>query len=740
MRYKTGPPAVQPTSDVNMRSLAAVVLAALCVAAVAHAHAVPLKQQSRVADSQFLANQAKLFELLQHVHQHEHVHERLRAQCDRLPLSDHLEPTTNVEAAKAFVQLHAKGQLIGHDAIFAFHDAAHMRQAIALFRVLYYARDFAGFYQALLWARFHVNPVMFVYALTVATLHRADLAGYELPAPYEIFPHYYFGSETIQMAQTAKMQGFGGLKKVEGVYAYTIPSNYTSAHFALNAEQKLAYFTEDIGLNAFYYYFHMDYPYWMDGGEFGLAKDRRGEFYLYLHQQLLARFYMERLSNDLGAIPEYSLLQPIASGYHPALRYYNGQYFPARENNHLAYTAQNYYLVERAQDIERRLRDAIASGFLTLPDGSHRDLSGPEAIDVLGNLIQGNADSLNQEFYGLYLLLTKALLGGGSPHHHHSGEHYAPSALETIETSMRDPLFYQMHKRVAKLYWQFKNRQPAYQRSEIEFAGVTIDAVDMDKLETFFDQHDADITNAVNVAPFDVQSHKASSAAQNFGRISHYGGEELLIKARQVRLNHVPFSYRLTVQSKAALPGVVRVYMAPKFDEFGHRLALTENRENFFMLDAFRVELAAGPNVIERDSQQYAWYVKDRTTFFELYRWVMTSAHGETKFTLDMTEAHNGLPQRLLLPKGKKAGMPFQFFFIVSPLHAPAVEPNTGFDPVVSSGVGSGARFLDTLPFGYPFDRPIEADAWYTSNMFFKDVSVFHKKEAEINAVHYEAE
>lgn len=55
--------------------------------------------------------------------------------------------------------------------------------------------------------------------------------------------------------------------------------------------------------------------------------------------------------------------------------------------------------------------------------------------------------------------------------------------------------------------------------------------------------------------------------------------------------------------------------------------------------------------------------------------------------------------------------------------------------PVVSCGVGSGARYIDSLPFGYPFDRPVDVKEFYTPNMHFEDVIIFHKKEVEVNTV-----
>lgn len=703
--------------------------------ALACGYSVPTKQ-SRVATTEFLTRQSLIFELLQNVNQQTHILPHLFEKSVKFNFADHYEKFDNVEAVKKFVQLLQADVLIPKEEIFSVYNEYHLEQAVALFNVFYYAKDFEMFYDTLVWARFHINPSMFVYAMTVAVLHRTDLPGLELPAPYEIYPYYFFNTETIQKAHISKMQGFNGFKKVEGVYNSIIQSNYTGSFYKTSLEQKLSYFTEDIGLNTFYYYFHADYPFWMGGKEFNLYKDRRGEFYLYLHQQFLARYYMERLSNNLGEIPEFSFHEPIETGYSPALRYYNGVYFPQRESFFEVYNEENYYNVKMVDDYERRIRDAISHGFIVLPDGKHIDLTKPESVEYLGNIIQGNGDSVNNRFYGHFMVLAKTLLGG-SQYHDKYAHSYVPGVLEHFETAMRDPMFYQLYKRVIRWYWEFKDQLPSYTRSEIEFTGVKVESVEMDKLTTYFDKHDADITSAVDTEYFDIKDFKQASEFQKFGKIAHYNGEELLIKARQTRLNHLPFTFKLFVDSAKAVSSVVRVYMAPKFDEFGDEFTLNENRENFFLLDRFKYDLVAGKNVIVRASQDYTWYIHDRTSYYDLYKWVMTASKGETKFTLDMTEAHSGIPNRLMLPKGKKGGMPFQFFFIVSPYHTPAVEQFTGFDPVINAGVGSGAKFVDSLPFGYPFDRKIDPTVWFTDNMFYYDVNIFHKKETDINAVQH---
>lgn len=522
------------------------------------------------------------------------------------------------------------------------------------------------------------------------------------------------------------------MKKVEDVYTVVIPSNYTGSYVHTNPEQKVSYFTEDIGLNAYYYYFHMDYPFWMEGENFKLNKDRRGELFLHEHTQLLARYYLERLSNDLGVIPEFTWNKPIPTGYYPNLRYYNGAPFPARDNYHYFDSEESHDEILMVKDYERRIRDAVDLGFAVLPDGTHIDLTKPESIEILGNLIQSNSDSVNVRYYGQMIHYAKELLGA-------SVEHFddfkmIPGVLEQYETSMRDPMFYQYYKKILAYYWKWTEHLPHYKPEEYTFKGVKIESVEVDKLITYFDKFDSDITNSVDVEVFDDKSKMTD--LKKFGKIAHYQGEDFVIKARQSRLNHLPFTVKMNIVSEKTTKAIVKLYIGPKYDQYGNLYGINENRQNFYELDHWFVELTAGANAITHQSTDFSYFVKDRTTYFELYKMVMQAFKGEYKFPLDMTEAHCGFPSRLMLPKGKKGGMPFQFFFIVSEYHAPAVPLFTGYDSSVSCGVGSGARYLDSLPFGFPFDRMIDEKYWFTPNMYYYDVTIFHKKEVDVNVTH----
>lgn len=527
-----------------------------------------------------------------------------------------------------------------------------------------------------------------------------------------------------------KQQGFHGVKKVDGVYNLVIQANYSGHDVYSYEDQKLAYFIEDIGLNAYYYYFHIDYPHWMGGSEYNLYKDRRGEYLFFYHQQLLARYYMERLSNDLGYIPEYSWWSSM-SGFYPTIRTYYGYPFLPREEGHIVFQEGNKYTIDYIKAYEMRLLDAIDSGMFLLSNGTYFNFSYPGGVEYLGNLIHGNPDSLNVKYYN-YLFWAYRAFGQyfGSYQPHQYSVH--PSVWHHPEAKLRDPVYWMFMKKVFSFYYKFMTHLTPYTIKELGFEGVHIESVEIDKLITYFDYFDADISNAVDVE-YPTEDH--ISELRRFGRISHYNGEDYVIKARQWRLNHLPFKVSINVMSNIATPSVVRVYLGPKYDEYGHLITLDDNRYNFVLLDWFKYDLIAGSNLITRESREFFYQIKDRTTYYDLYKSLMLTSAGQTEWHMDNIEAHSGFPNRLLLPKGKKGGQTYRLFVHVSPYYAPEIPQYSTYDPVISVGIGSGSRFVDKLPFYFPLDRHIDEYNWYTSNMMYQDVIIYHKTENEINTV-----
>uniref|UniRef100_A0A8W7PG51 Hemocyanin C-terminal domain-containing protein n=1 Tax=Anopheles coluzzii TaxID=1518534 RepID=A0A8W7PG51_ANOCL len=184
--------------------------------------------------------------------------------------------------------------------------------------------------------------------------------------------------------------------------------------------------------------------------------------------------------------------------------------------------------------------------------------------------------------------------------------------------------------------------------------------------------------------------------------------------ARQRRLNHKPFSYTMNVMSDYTGKAIIRAFVGPKFDRF---FDLQFYKKYFFEIDQYLVDFTAGKNTFVRNSRDFYWSVKDRTMYTDLYKKIMLGYNGQEKFALDMSEAHCGFPDRLILPKGWTSGMPMQFYFIITPYTAKTYEQGYQYDKTFTCGVESGMRFYDSLPFGYPFDRVINFNYFYTKNI-----------------------
>lgn len=114
----------------------------------------------------------------------------------------------------------------------------------------------------------------------------------------------------------------------------------------------------------------------MSNEEFHINSYRRGEEFYYMIQQLLARYYLERLSDDFGDIGIIDYDRPIETGFHPSLRYPNGMEFPERPNwanlrdDHrlhgqtLNYFSNSTTCYQKVKDWERRIRDTIDFGMV----------------------------------------------------------------------------------------------------------------------------------------------------------------------------------------------------------------------------------------------------------------------------------------------------------------------------------------------------------------------------------------
>ncbi|KAJ8972029.1 hypothetical protein NQ314_000412 [Rhamnusium bicolor] len=604
--------------------------------------------------------------------------------------------------------------------IFSVFYKIHLEQAIALFKLFYYAKDYETFYTTAVWARQYFNEGLFLYSYTVALAHRPDTYEIVLPPIYEMYPYYFFNTEVIQQAYIYKQQ-YGGQSALVG--GYTINSNYSGYYLNLHPEQSLSYYLEDIGINSYYYYYNIYFPFWLSSEEFGFKYFNRGEEYYFYYQQLLARFYLERISNGFGEIPFINWNVPIETPYYPSLEYPNGLEFPSRPpfaNLHEYF--YNYgqswsfktpygYSYTYIQDYERRIHDVIDSGYI-YGSGQSVSIYTKEGFNMLGNLIESNYDSPNYKYYGAIWLFASHLLG----YSYQPLDTYmvVPSALEHFETALRDPVFYQLYKKIILYFQRYYSYVPAYTTTELIFPGVKVVDFKVDSLFTYYDYFYTDLGNAVYYSPEELLQNKFQ------------------VRVSQYRLNHKPFTYKFVVHSEIDTKAVVKIFLGPKYDEYGRYINMTENRMNMVVLDYFVYDLKTGENVITKNSYDSYYYAPDATSYYDIYKLVMSGGDFSQAYHYGKQNYYY-FPQRYMLPKGSSSGTPYQFYVVVYPYVPKQVVPaetyQTYFYPYVGDQV-----FYDSYSLGYPFDKFIYYEQLFfqVPNFYSHDVMIYFKDDINV--------
>ncbi|KZC07220.1 Hexamerin [Dufourea novaeangliae] len=678
-----------------MKSIILCVLASLCV----FAQSAHLPTQT--ADNVFLTKQKNIYELFWHVDQPNVYFPKLIHKARGFNIAENVKNYADQEAITEFLELLKTGMLPRGE-IFTQLNPTMRHQANILFRVLYSATTFDIFYSTAIWARFNVNEMMYILSLSTAVLLRPDTRYMKMPPLYEVMPHLYFTSETMQKAYSIAMGDVADVTRTSGGVDYFIlPTNYSTWY--QNKEHELSYLTEDIGLNAFYFLVNNEFPTQVSSEMMPQSKlfGSRGEFYFFVHKQLLNRYLLERLTNGLNEIEYISMHQPIVTGYNPIMHLPNGLPLAHRDVDAVVPRNMQKHL-QHLQEMHNRISVAIDVGYVLDTKGNRINIYTPDGLNILGNIVQGNADSINPRLYGSIDMLARKIFGFGVE----SNMKYevVPSVLDYLSTSLRDPVFYGIYQNILTYFHRYKENLPKYTREKLLFTGVEIQSVSVDKMMTYFDTFETMLNNGLS-----IRNQKEA--------------EGMLIMARQHRLNHKPFTYNIVLNSKITTQATVRIFMGPKFDVHGNVLELENNYMNFLELDQFMVNLKVGTNNIERSSHQSIYVVPDEIPSHVFYKNVVNSIDGSSTFSY-RTHPY-GFPDRLILPKGKSEGMPFKLFVAVTPVDSSKLI--TEESPIF------GQLTMDGHPMGYPLDRPIDPLHFHVPNMMLTDVLVYHKELEQLN-------
>ncbi|XP_072934537.1 phenoloxidase subunit 2-like [Epargyreus clarus] len=591
-------------------------------------------------------------------------------------------PLQNLKQLPSF----PKASKLPADADFSIFLPAHQEMADEVIDILMGVpeNNLQQFLSTCVFSRVNLNAQLFNYCYSVALMHRRDTRNVPVNNYAETFPaNFVYSKVFAQARESAAVATKGGPRT-----PVVIPRDYTAND--LDIEHRVAYWREDLGINLHHWHWHLVYPFSSTIRAI-VDKDRRGELFFYMHQQVIARYNCERLNNALARVKKFSnFREPVAEAYFPKLdSLTSARGWPPRQANmrwhNLNRPADGLVItIDTMEKWRRNIEEVIATGIVQKADGTTQDLD----IDTLGNIIESSILSPNRELYGNLHNLGHSFAGYMHDPENRYLEPFAVMASEA--TNMRDPIFYIWHAFIDDFFQRFKESSHVnrYLASELENPGVTITSVnivstgyDDNVLNTFWMQSDIDMSRGLDF----------SDRGPVYVRFTH--------------LNHRPFSYDIKVNNTGnAQRATVRIFMAPKFDERQMEWMLSEQRKMFIEMDRFVVRLKKGKNTITRTSEESELTIPFEQTFRNL-----RAEGGQLP-----SEAYNfcgcGWPQHMLVPRGTEVGAPYQLFVMLSDYEQDKIEqPDGSKSACVEASSFCGLRdkkYPDKRAMGFPFDRP----------------------------------
>ncbi|XP_055916809.1 phenoloxidase 1-like [Eupeodes corollae] len=551
--------------------------------------------------------------------------------------------------------------------------------------------------------RDRVNPFLFQYAYSVALQHMQVTKGIEIPSVVSQFPGNFIDPSIIQDAK--EELSIVPLESQEK-NVFEVPLNT----FNREEEQRMDYFREDIGINMHHWHWHLVFP--NNGPIEVVRKDRRGELFMYMHNQILSRYNLDRLCNNLGrTVPLTNLREPIPEGYYPKLLdTVSNRTYPPRMPGQKLHDMNRPDLITTLADLElwrNRIIGSIDRGSVFDPAGNQIPMDEKTGIDLLGNLIESSALSINPQFYGD--LHNRGHLIISYIHDPDSKYTREYSVMGDTITAMRDPVFYRWHMFIELLGARHKAFLPPYQPKELGSEQIVVeDFITICKskgsqpnvMNTFWQKSDVDI--GVNL---DGRQNESSATF----RFTH--------------LAHEPFDYRVSVNNTGGIiETTCRIFLLPIEDERMIELTLDEQRLMAVEMDRFSVVLKPGQNIIRRSSTDSSVTIPFNQTFKP------NTAPGDLNNPEVCLKNYCscGWPSHMLLPKGTPEGKMFKLFIMLSEdslgtLNAQPsfLELNARFKgETKNAGKNYNAfsfcglkdeKYPDQRSMGFPFDRRLPA-------------------------------
>nr|ACM61983.1 prophenoloxidase [Penaeus chinensis] len=600
---------------------------------------------------------------------------------------------------------------------FSFFIKTHRQAAKDLCDVFMKTKNAEDLLQVAARVHGHVNETLYIYALSFVILRKKELRNSRLPSIIEVFPGKFILQEKLMEAQLEINRSDPNEST-----PIVVEHGLEFAGTQLKPEHRLSYWREDYGINAHHWHWHLVYPIDMD-----VNQDRKGELFYYMHQQMIARYDMERLCLGLPRVQKLENWRaPIDDGYFSKLTVNNsGRAWGTRQDDTKMHDFQrNDFGLDFTEvtDLEiwrSRILDAIHQGFMIDSQGERVILSDDvtsrqarhryprRCVGVDSNI------SVNSRYYGDLHNMGHVLLAfSHDPDFAHKEE---MAVMGDTATAMRDPVFYRWHKFVDDTFQEYKLMQKPNTEEQLNLSGVKIERVGVVR------NNEADVLHT----GWNTRLFEASRGLDFNGRS---------VMVRLTHLDHEPFNYHLQVNNsgKGIKDVTVRAFLALKLNARGQEMSFMEQRILWAEMDKFTVSLKPGSNHIVRSSKDSSITNTEELTFRDL-----ENVDPESPAAAAFNFCGCGGPQHMLLPRGRPEGMAFQLFFMLTDYAQDKVTQRTtqGCANGVSFCGIQDAKYPDTRPMGFPFDRRpprqllgrdvnIAADYARLDNAYIHDISI----------------
>ncbi len=430
--------------------------------------------------------------------------------------------------------------------------------------------------------------------------------------------------------------------------------------------------------------------------------DRQGEIFLYMHEQMLARYDAELLSVGLDRVEPFGpneWKEAIEAGYDPEEEGEPEPEFGPRPQNAKLPKAAVDWLV----DAHRQIADAIVAGQLRGANGN----GVPIDRTNLGEAVEATVRQLHQ-------LDGNAYRGLHNQGHMFLANFSDPlGVMSNPVAAIRDQVFWQWHKCIDDLSaaWQetldpfeFDDAPNVLVRNSTEagskaaWASPDIILCRTADLPAGRDPQEVgeELFGGDNWSR-DFSGPGTGGGLQPIGELvttmasANYDGEAIQF------LTHEPFSYFFRVENSSSkqLELTGRIFLAPA--------AHAEDRRAWIEMDKFLLTVGAQSKTVVYRSDTESSAIKRPV---DLGPTDVQSPDGTSD---EGSYCDCGWPYTLLLPRGTAAGAEYRLLAMFTDASIDLVSAPTQCGSM--SWCGAVDRYPDTRDMGYPFCRPFGAGA-----------------------------